>query len=60
MVLLTFIFTTDATGGFSLTATVPNDPGLECATIRVQAATFPAGGVPLYQATNGLELVLGY
>ena len=59
LTLLTFL-STDAFGDFSLTANVPNAPELECATILVQAVVFPVGGVPLYQVTNGLGLLLGY
>jgi hypothetical protein len=58
MFLLSFIGT-DGSGGWSLVANVPSLPFLECNAIAVQAAILPAGGVPFYQVTDGLGLVLG-
>jgi hypothetical protein len=51
---------TDALGDWSLTATVPADPFLECLPITVQAFLLPASPPPFYQVTDGLGLVLGY
>jgi hypothetical protein len=59
MAVLSFIVT-DAMGNTFLAATVPNDPSLECAQLVAQAVIFPAGGVPAFQVSSGLGVVLGY
>ncbi len=52
-------FTTNASGGWSLTGPLPSDPAVECVTFRLQAILVPASQNPIYQVTNGLDLELG-
>jgi hypothetical protein len=59
IVFLVFMVT-DGTGTWSLTAPVPPDSYLHCAGVTLQGVVFPVGGVPSYQVTDGLGLVLGY
>ncbi len=48
--------TIDASGNWSLTATIPNDPAFVCFEVMLQAAVSGPAGLSL---TNGLRLVLG-
>jgi len=48
--------TIDGGGNWTVSGVVP---AIECWTISLQGIIFPAGGVPFYEATNGLALVIG-
>jgi hypothetical protein len=60
LVMLGFL-ATDLTGTWTLTATVPSDPYLECfrSLLILQAVVLPATGSPFYQVSEGLGLRLG-
>lgn len=49
------VFTTDATGGYTLTETMPSDPAMNCLTIMTQAFVFGT----VLSASNGLRLTFG-
>lgn len=49
------VFTTDGTGGYALTETMPSDPAMNCLKITTQAFTFGAA----LAASNGVDLTFG-
>lgn len=54
--VLFLVFATDGLGGWSFSATIPNDPALNCFPVDAQAFVIGVNG---FAVTNGLHLVLG-